>query len=194
MRGIPDALLGCQLARAEPMGHQCRARRIAHTVHIAVQYPERTYQINQSHRCLSLSVQQIEDPVQFGRETDGKIYDARQHKPQAHQQPLGIPVCQKSVYHPGHSVYDTVESEEDTKLDLAQAELRFHCRDGSAEILAEKVIADVAQHQGYKSTPLPAHIFCADSLIHLLRVVEGEIFPWKFCIFAVVQNIGHVAE
>ena len=76
MGGIPDALLGGKFTWLEPVGHQGGAWGIPHTMHVAVQDPERTYQVDQADRGLPLRIQEVEETVHLRGEADGKVDDA----------------------------------------------------------------------------------------------------------------------
>ena len=98
------------------MGQETDTRRNTHSLQISVNNPKGTDQIDKSHSCLSLGIEEIEYSVQHRAETDDEIDGTCKQKAKCHNLLLAVTVDQHSVYETREAVYDTVDCKEYTEL------------------------------------------------------------------------------
>ena len=137
------------------MGHKAGTWRETHTMYISVHNPKRTDEIDESHSSFALHVEKIEQSVKLRTEGYGEIDGRRKDETSSKKQSSAASVSYETIYKSRKAVYYTIECQEDTKLQLCNSKLCLHGRKRCAEVLAEKIIEDVCDHQDDERPPLP---------------------------------------
>ena len=167
---VPDAHLGRQFIRLDPLGQGLGARRDAHSLQETVDQPEHAHDIDE-HRGDGRSVTRLggnaeDQPGEEIRGPEEDVDDGAQHQAEAHDFPCTVAVGDDADDIPGEPVNDPVEGQEETELGLGDAEFGAEAGHREGEVFADEIENSVSDHRDDNRPPLPIVQFFPSFSIH----------------------------